>query len=140
VYNGGTVTITPWYDIAPAAKTDIVLTVHAGDSITVSIWQVSGTTWAVTLNDNTSGQHFSITETYSGPGTTADYVVQAPSNLTDLLASYSPAVLFSGLQTTGTTSSTAAVILIQNGVQVSTPSVYTPTGFAVAYGSIAPAP
>jgi len=39
----------------------------------------------------------------------------------------------------GDASRTAAVLLVQNGVQVSTPSVMTPAGFTVAYGSVAPA-
>jgi hypothetical protein len=54
------------------------------------------------------------------------------------LASYSPSVGFTVVQSTGPTKATAAVVLVQAGVQVSTPSTYTTQGFAVAYGSVAP--
>jgi hypothetical protein len=54
------------------------------------------------------------------------------------LAAYSPAVAFTNLHTVGADRSIAAVLLDQNGVQVSTPSVYTSDGFSVGYGSIVP--
>jgi hypothetical protein len=156
------VTITPWWSTS-GKQTPIVMTVQGGDSITVDIFRVSDNTWAITLDDNTSKQDFRTETTYGGPGATADYVVGAPvapsgtpargtstSEPTTTvpvafpgtsvyhLASYSPAVNFTVLQTSGRTKATAAVVLVQGGVQVSTPSEYTPDGFAVAYGSVAP--
>ncbi len=139
--------ITPVWEILPAPPTPIAMTVSSGDSITVTIFQVNGASWAITLDDNTTGEDFRTEETYHGPGTTADFIVEAPSlvNATthavtpQALADYSPAVKFSGLETEGSTSATAAVVLVQGGVQVSTPSVFTSSGFAVAYGSNAPA-
>jgi len=138
--------VTPVWEILPAEATPIAMTVSGGDSITVTIFQISGTTWAITLNDDTTGEDFRTEETYKGPGTTADYIVEAPSliNATthasspQALAAYSPAVKFSGLETEGSISATAALVLVQGGVQVSTPSVFTSSGFAVAYGSNAP--
>jgi hypothetical protein len=105
------------------------------------------------LDDNTSGQNFRYTEPhYEGRGTTTEYVVDSPISVpvipaaaTDppteaisALADYSPAVQFTNLHTVGGDRSIAAVLLDQNGVQVSTPSVYTSAGFTVSYGSIVP--
>jgi hypothetical protein len=149
--------IYPWWNISPGkGATPIVMTVSAGDSITVTIWQVNGSTWAITLDDNTTGQDFRTEQTYTGPGTTAEYVVDAPASVPvsnaaptggakaaptesiKALGDYTPSVQFTNLHTVGGDKSIAAVLLFQNGVQVSTPSVYTTVGFTVAYGSIVP--
>ena len=122
------------------------MTINAGDHITVSIFKAGVNLWAITLDDDTSGQLFRTEQTYTGPGTTADFVVEAPLVTTPSpptiapLASFSPATDFTSLQTVGTTSATAAVVLVQGGVQVSTPSILTSRGFAIAYGSVAPLP
>lgn len=163
--------IYPWWEVSPGAAqptpgaaqpTPIIMTVNAGDSITVTIFQIKGNTWAITLADNTSGQNFRAEETYSGRGATAEDIVDAPASVPyttapatsssststttgtqmteaiGALADYSPAVPFTNLHTVGTAKSTAAVLLVQHGVQVSTPSVFTTAGFSVAYGSIVP--
>jgi hypothetical protein len=159
----GPICIYPWWDITSGTTgaKPIVMTVNAGDSITVTIWQVSGDNWAITLDDNTSGQDFRTVQTYTGPGTTSEYVVDAPASVPvaaattsststtsgakpatsesiKALGAYSPPVLFTNLHTVGTAKSTAAVLLFQNGVQVSTPSIYASAGFSVGYGSIVP--
>jgi hypothetical protein len=131
------------------------MTVAAGDSITVTIWQIKAPhEWAITLNDNTSGENFHYTDTdYVGPHTAAEYaladaavpLVPCPGKLSKAapapvctLGAYSPAVAFTNLHTIGTDTSIAAVLLVQQGVQVSTPSINTSDGFTVAYGSIVP--
>jgi hypothetical protein len=137
-----------------------MMTVNVGDSITVTIWQISGNSWAITLDDNTSGKDFRTIESYSykDAGSTAEYGVGFPASVpctstgcppatgtkpstsesVAALGAYSPVVPFTDLHTVGNAKSTAAVLLIQKGVQVSTPSVYTSAGFTVAYGSIVP--
>ena len=48
-----------WWEILPAAETNITtVTVKAGDSITVTLWQVSSTSWEIDLSDNTNGESF----------------------------------------------------------------------------------
>jgi hypothetical protein len=160
----GLITVYPWWEILPKTNTPISMTVSGGDKITVSIFKAVGNLWAITLDDDTSGLSFRIEQTYTGPGGTADFIVEAPSDGTTKppsiypLASYAaPAsgssssppstgqgadspIIFSNLQAVGRTRSIAAIVLVQDGVQVSTPSIEAPTGFAVAYGSVAPAP
>ena len=154
--------VYPWLDVSsgPGEK-PIVMTVNPGDSITVTIWEIKAGNWAITMDDNTSRVNFRAEENYTGAGSTAEYVVDAPSSVPcslkptqatatasctttpieaiKALGFYSPAVQFTNLHTVGDASRTAAVLLVQNGVQVSTPSVMTPAGFTVAYGSVAPA-
>jgi hypothetical protein len=160
----GTITVYPWWEILPKANTPINMTVSGGDKITVSIFKAAGNVWAITLDNDTTGLSFRTEEAYGGKGGTADFIVEAPTDGNTKppsvypLASYAAAapgssasqptagqavanpVLFTNLQTVGHTVSSAALVLVQDGVQLSTPSMETPTGFAVAYGSVAPSP
>ena len=97
-----------WWEILPAAETDITtVTVKAGDSVTVTLWQVSSTTWEINLTDNTNGESYTTPpEQYSGPGSTAEWIVEATTRcsfrcVTTELAPYTPAVVFSNLGMTG---------------------------------------
>lgn len=137
-----------FWDILPSLANPISITVSPGDQVTVTIFKVASNLWAIALDDDTTGQLFRTEQTYTGPGTTADFVVEAPEqvNKTTLattllpLASFSPATNFTNLQMVGDTTAIAALVLVEAGVQVATPSLKTPTGFAVGYGSLAPSP
>jgi hypothetical protein len=137
--------IVPWWEILPAAETVITTftsPVAPSDSVTVTIYQVSGTLWDITLTDNTTGDSFSTEPTYSGPDSSAEWIVEAPTDgNTDTvypLADYTPTT-FSGLESTGSETTQTEIVMVQNGVQVSTPSALTSSGFKVAYGDVAPA-
>jgi hypothetical protein len=101
--------------------------VKPGDEVTVTIWQLSGTTWAINLTDDTDNQSFTTPpEPYSGPGSSAEWIVEATTECrarcrTVALAPYSPPVVFSGLGMTGP------------HPQVSTPSALSTAGFTVTY-------
>jgi hypothetical protein len=132
-----------FWEILPGASNEISITVSPGDRITVTIFKASSNLWAIAVDDDTTGQLFRTEQTYTGPGATADFVVEAPSPVTSPntvlpLASFSPAIDFTNLQTVGDTTATAALVLVQAEVQVATPSLKTSTGFAVGYGSLAP--
>jgi len=135
--------IVPWWEILPAAQTDITtMSVSAGDQVTVTISQVSGTEWAITLTDDTNGQTFTTDQTYTGPGTSAEWIVEAPTNSSGnqtTLAPYSPAVDFSNLRIAPVNTTVQEWIMVQANHQVSTPSALDSNGFNVAYGDVAPA-
>jgi hypothetical protein len=118
------------------------MTVNAGDEVNVSISQLSGTSWEIRLSDGTDGQGYSQDVTYSGPGASAEWVVEAPtdgqSNQQLPLAPYSPAVDFTDLSASGSSTAMSEVVMTQGGQQVSTPSTLAPAGFGVAYGAEAP--
>jgi hypothetical protein len=132
-----------WWEVLPAASQPVLtLTVDPGDAISVTISQLSGTSWAIHLADGTDGQQFTQDVSYGGPGASAEWVVEAPTdgqtNQQLPLAPFSPAVEFSGLSASGTSTALSEVVMTQEGGQVSTPSVLTPAGFAVAYGASPP--
>jgi len=134
--------VQAWWEILPAPQTTIdTMTLSPGDTVTVTIGQVSGTEWGITLTDDTNGQTFTTDQGYSGPLESAEWIVEAPqSGVQTNLVPYSPAVSFTGLSTVGNQSTLTEIVMNQGGQQVSTPSSYTSAGFEVAYGSTPPPP
>jgi hypothetical protein len=139
--------VQPWWEILPSSET-FISSVHiaAGDRVTVGIDQISGTNWSITLTDDTNGESFTTDQTYSGPGTTAEWIVEAltENGTVVSLAPYLPNVNFSDLGFVGANALLEEIVMwqIQNNVstQVSTPSTLTANGFNVAYGAAAPSP
>jgi hypothetical protein len=130
-----------WWEIIPAAATPIAMSVATGDQITVTIGQVSGTLWQISLTDDTSGRSFVLDQTYHGPGASAEWIVEAPSAEDGApypLGNYDPAVTFRDLRINGAESALSESIMIQDDATVSTPSPLTPAGFAVAHGDAPP--
>ncbi len=137
----GTFSVFPWWEILPAAETPITsVTVAPGNQVTVAIVQVHASDWTITLTDDTTGESFTTTQAYDGPGSSAEWIVEAPDTLDNNgnpqpspLAPYTPEVTFDGLGTTGPGMSWYDVLMTQNNTIVSTPSPLTPSGFSVAY-------
>jgi hypothetical protein len=132
--------IQAWWEVLPAAETDITnVTVKAGDSVTVTLWQVSSGMWEMNLTDDTNGESYTTPpQQYSGPGATAEWIVEATTRCTfrcetSQLAPYSPAVAFTNLGMTGHESSLEEDTMVQEGMNVATPSALTAQGFSVTY-------
>ncbi len=141
-YNTSLVEITPWWEILPAPETPITtLSISAGDQVTVTIDQVSSSVWSISLTDDTTGARFTTDQTYTGPATSAEWIVEAPSTVNGSqtpLAAYSPDVTFTDLGISGAETALAEAIMVQNGTTVSDPSALSSTGFSVAYGDVPP--
>lgn len=135
--------IEPWWEILPEYPSIVGIrsvVVHPGDEITVTIGQLNGSTWGIELTDDTDGQNFVTDQTYSGPETTAEWIVEAPTVNGSIvsLAPFNPAVAFTNDRYTGTASTLTELFLDQENEQVATPSTLSTAGFSVAYGSTAP--
>lgn len=74
----GTTTYDDWYEILPANEA-LVASVSPGDHIQASITEDSPGTWTIAITDSTSGQGFSQAFAYSGPGTSAEWIEEAPA-------------------------------------------------------------
>jgi hypothetical protein len=133
-----------WWEVLPAAGQPIkAVTVSAGDEVNVTIAQVSGTSWAIDLTDITNGQAYTQDVSYTGPGASAEWILEAPTDSQTgqqlPLAPFGPAVNFSGLSATGGSTTMSEVTMAQEGQEVSAPSALTTSGFSVTYGGAAPA-
>lgn len=127
--------------------------VSPGDPMTATI-SGSGTSWSMTLADTSSAHPWSFTEpvTYTGPRTSAEWVVEAPTvggRIASLAHYLSPTTFDPGTVDGGSSPNLVASDggeLVQGSghrtVVVSIPS--TPDsdhdGFNISYGSAAPAP
>ncbi len=139
-----------WWEILPAAETIIPssqVTVEPGNSITVTISQNSpgGSQWTIELVDNTTGAGFTTTQTYTGPGASAEWIEEAPTvgGRVATLADYTEATFNPGSVNGGNNPSLVVNdggVMVQKRQQVSTPSLpdHDTDGFNVAYGSTTP--
>jgi hypothetical protein len=154
----GTYWAWPWWEVLPAPEQLPAdwqgASVSAGDRVTVTIGQVSGVTWAMELTDHTGGGSFIADASFGGSGATAEWIVEASSDAGDCngvcpLAEFTnahhsePGVTFSKLGLTGMTSTWYQIAMVQDGLQVSTPSAYSTngagtavTGFTVSYTGV----
>lgn len=155
---GSNFSVQPWWEVLPAPETPITtLTVSSGDTVDVTLTDNCNGTWNISVADTTTGQTFTITQDYSGPGSSAEWIVEAPATESDgggycylPLAQFSPQVDFSSLATSQTSSALNSLSLVQSpsetqagcpalSSQTATPSAIDANGFNVAYGSSAPA-
>lgn len=183
-YYNGAAHYNAWWEILPAAETALPgsYAVAPGDRMTASIYETSSTVssgggggrfgrggggssehvWVITIGDTTRSWSFSSSQAYNGPGSSAEWVMEAPEvgGRIATLAHYTVSppsgtgdfdnagVLNSIVASGGTpTYSSAGLnyqndsgVMIQNNVQVSTPgNPDTPlTAFNAAYGSAVP--
>jgi hypothetical protein len=139
-YYSGKAHYDAWWEILPAAETVITgITVHPGDSFTGTVAKVSGTTWKITLKDNTTGVSFSSNKTYRGAGASVEYIQEAPEVGGSIakIAHFSK-FSFSGLTVNGHSpalKSADEILLVQSGHTYSTPSAPNSggNGFSVSY-------
>jgi hypothetical protein len=140
------VSVWAWWEILPALAINISLPVAAGDQVTVVIGQPQGAQgpgqpWVIGVIDNTTGQLWATQTPYSGPATSVEWVVEAPTSPTaglETLGMYSPNVTFSAVGFGGTLGPITRLEMMQGGKVVSIPSALSSGGFSVAYGSVAP--
>ncbi len=174
-YYSGSAHYSAWWEILPAAETTISKPVSPGDSMTASITKTStqvtigtggrhGRTtteyeWQIILKDVTQNWSFTTTQTYSGPGTSAEWIVEAPevngqiaslptylfpgsaASAGDLFGADVATTLGGALTGAGLNYTDDAGVMIQNNAQVSTPGQPDPaeTAFNSSYGSTVPA-
>jgi hypothetical protein len=139
-YVNGQAQYVAWWEILPAAETPISsMTISPGDSVTGSVAQQGGGNWLITLTDNTTGQSFNTTQSYSGPGQSVEYIEESPEVGGSIAtpADLSTAT-FSGATVNGGSpnlTSSDAIDLVQNGTTYYKPSAPNSSGdgFTVSY-------
>jgi hypothetical protein len=160
-----------WWEVLPATETQIAEPVQPGDRVRIGIIELGtpcGDEWNVTIADTTQGWTYPVTLCYGGPGSSAEWIVEAPEQITQTgaeivpLAGYQGNVTFTDLTTSTTASALDYITIWQpadtpivcnynadqgrdvcqpptDPLQTATPSVLDSTAFNVAYGPAAPA-
>lgn len=135
-----------WWESYPAPSQEISsFPVSAGDEVTVAIVRQADGSWLIQMFDLTNGSTWHTTLSYYGQLTSAEWVVEAPTDgqtqALETLGQYTPPVTFKNLGVAGTESELQQIVMYQNDATqtpIATPSPWSPTGFTVAYGSATP--
>ncbi|WP_245530795.1 G1 family glutamic endopeptidase [Alicyclobacillus acidocaldarius] len=70
-----------WWEIRPVHPTEIVIpsmAVAPGDAMEAHIHRDGHGRWTLTLDDLTENEQFTITQSYTGPGASAEWIQEAP--------------------------------------------------------------
>jgi Peptidase A4 family len=176
-YYSGAAHYDAWWEILPAAETEISPSSHPvspGDRMSASIYETSSTTggggffhrrsehvWVISISDTTKGWSFTTDQGYNGPGSSAEWIVEAPEVNGSIAAlshytfnppantgDFDQAGVLTSVVTSGSPTYTGASlnyaadagVMIQNNVQVSTPGDpdTARTAFNADYGSAVP--
>lgn len=126
-----------WWEILPDAETIIPLPVYPGDHMRASIVKKSRSKWSITLRNITRNWKFRTIKRYTGPQTSAEWIVEAPqvNNSPTRLAHLSP-VLFMRCRVNGRNANfktSMGGIMARNNVTLSYPSRpnHSRTGFII---------
>ena len=144
-YYNGAAHYGAWWEILPAAETVIPsLVVSPGDHMSASVTKGSGSSWTITISDDTTGQSFTTVQSYGGPGTSAEWVEEAPTvgGHIATLTNYGSTTFDPGTANGANPGLTSAAsgVMVQNHKQVSTPSNpdADTDGFNMRYGNTVP--
>jgi hypothetical protein len=134
----GTFVVQPWWEELPAQQVNISsISIRAGDLVNVSVSQVSGSVWEVALYDVTNGESFHNQVNYSGPQSSAEWIVEAPFSPAIgvvPLAPFSPPVVWSNVAAEASVVSSDVTEIMSSGSTVlATPTPINGGAFSVTY-------
>lgn len=81
----GQVTYSAFYEGLPDASQPLTITVHPGDSISVSLTKDAGSTWTIAVKNTTTGESTSMSVPYDSSLTSAEWIEEAPSGARRML-------------------------------------------------------
>jgi hypothetical protein len=145
---GGTTSYFAWYEVLPAAAIEIAHPVAAGDQMAVTVSEVVSGTWNIAVEDLTASWSFSMDVAYTGPGSSAEWIEEAPTvnNAQTTLANFGN-VQFSDVSISTANASEAGVTPVAmtspSGVVIAYPGTFdtsnpSAASFPVTYGTPTP--
>ena len=127
-----------WYELLPAGAVTLPYTLQPGDSVTVTLNEVSNDLWQILFINNTTHQTFNKYVQYSSSHSSAEWIVEMPANYSDrqmITLDDFGTVQFEDASTINNgeieTIAKAAAILINmadNQLALATTSILTPAG------------
>lgn len=69
-----------WIELLPRSSRAVPLTVHPGDSVTVSLSEQTTDSWLIDFLNNTTGQTYQVTVPYQSSHSSVEWVEEAPSS------------------------------------------------------------
>ncbi len=146
----GSASYSAWWEILPSPATPITsMTITPGNLMCAGITEGAPSSWIIGLSDETTGVNFSATKAYSGPGESAEWIVERPevcdpscelSTLADYGQTTFDPVSFNHVNPDLTAEDGGSMEEEGGGPTISIPSDPNSgrDGFTVAYGSSQP--
>jgi hypothetical protein len=100
IVEDGRVVYEAWYEILPDYQTKIPLKVRAGDSVSVSLKEVSPDVWELTFLNNTSGHTYQKNIEYKSSHSSAEWIEEMPVGVVGHSLGYLPLDNFERVQFT----------------------------------------
>lgn len=140
----GTIQVEAFYELLPSSAQYVsALTVSPGDTVSAVITQVSGSTWAITITDATTGQSYNTSVNYTSSLSSAEWIEEDPTGADGQLMPLGNfgTVPFSGTQTTangavmgaGSASASSITMVDSSGNIIAAPSSLQGDSFNVSY-------
>ena len=122
--------------------------VRPGDRVTVTVRRFSAAVWRVSIVDDTTGQRFTTKQHYTGPASSAEWILEAPTSsfhscgvgldpwaVVGLcpLSPYRPAVSFADIGAVGQATTLWPITMVQGAEAISVPSAIFAGDFGVIY-------
>jgi hypothetical protein len=79
ISGSGSTQYEAWVEMLPRTSRQVSLSVHPGDSVTVSITEQATDNWLIQFTNNTTGQNYQETQQYTSSHSSAEWVEEAPS-------------------------------------------------------------
>jgi hypothetical protein len=132
---GGKFRVRAWWEVLPGALVPVSMAVHPGDLMDVAVLELGRHRWKIALEDATTGTSFSKLARYSGPASSAEWIVEAPTVFawTVPLMPYGAAA-FGGLRLNGQVTVLNDIWLIQNETALSLPNSVPSLAYLLANG------
>jgi hypothetical protein len=137
-----------WWEIVPSPPEPIAtVSVHPGDRVEVLIRRSRGANWSILLADLSDGQRFTSEHAYDGHGSSAEWILEAPTSSVRCgagedpwtvvglcpLSPYWPVASFMDMGVTGPARALWPIAMVQDRQQVATPSTLFSGDFGVTY-------
>lgn len=79
-----------WYELLPDTQTIVPLPIRAGDTVSVSIFEVTPGYWQIMLTNLTTSQSYQTTVAYDSSRSSAEWIVERPLAVTNDATGYLP--------------------------------------------------
>lgn len=143
----GSVIYQAWYEALPAGQVKVPLSIHAGDSVSVTLSETAPNVWHLLFVNNTTRQLYQTDISYVSSKSSADWIQEMPLGQFGNTASYVPLDMFdtvqfrnayttttNGIQPLSASGAQPMTMLTASHVALATPSDIGPDGmsFSVA--------
>ena len=144
----GRPSVSAWWETVPMPPSPVAtVEVRPGDSVTVTVRLLSAAMWRVTIVDDTNGQRFTKEQHYTGPASSAEWILEAPTSSFHCgagldpwvvvglcpLSPYRPAVSFADIGALGQATTLWPITMVQGAEAISVPSAIFVGDFGVTY-------